>query len=1415
MNNRKQIKENKDKKKRQGGFTLAEMLVALGILSILFSIGMVSVAYYQRDLKLTEMDSTAREIFVAAQNRIMSAKASGEWEKLVERHKDDLDTYFGYSMEEQPSDYPSSETWPDGGYGSGHDYRYIVYANRADTLDNTILDIILPYGVIDEKVRIEGSYVIEYDYATATVYGVFYTDNSHIISYEKDIMGMSGLNHNQGREDSQEGKKARKNYKNDKGHMVIGYYGGAISKDLKSAQLDPIEIQVDNSDTLKVTIKDKNYGKLIDGVKAKTKLAVTVTGEESQVSEAEILEIGKSGTRQGDVQEDWWTAQEEKNIGIYTLVLDDITRPGGHFADIFPELIPGENITIEVKAFSDQVLCTPVKAQVYTNSLFEKNYEYEENGQIASKVTIESIRHLQNLSPEVSNIPIQPSGGWAGQQAERIVKKVEQTTELDWNNFLAKEQLQESAIYSYDKIIAKQKKLAQNKFYSIANTALVEYEGNGYTLSHFMLQENEDGNVGLFSQVGRKGVSQNLTVKNLVLDGFVSESKKVEGNAGTLVGEVKEKGSFTGENIFVTNATVKAANKGNAGGLVGKMRNGHLKQSGIYLTDDGDNLPDKKTASEKYELGAYDAENKIEGSQFMIASTGGAAGGLAGQIENTVIMDSFTSVPVTASDNGVAGGLVGKNTGNAEQETVITNSYTGGYTIGGKYLEYYGVSTLGYEGVAGGFIGQDTAEVTTIKNSYSTASIYGNIAGGFVGKADRGKNTYKNCYATGKVTGVNESSKKDGFIGEAKGTATLLAEQCYYLKESNEDLTPSVSGVKDLDYDELIKATHVKDVSQLKREHYSYDQVLKDIEYPFGMVTKTGAKNEASKWVHYGDWPVKKENKATADIGVVYYEIIDNKLYYHGYLAEYSANESEPNYKEIMTDGVDLINGLVTTPGKYVSEEGYMILVPESIDPNQVAVAVGNNKDNINAGERWKLADCVAPLAKKNLFPMEGFDVYYFSKELNVFSLNYIMIGENINPYYPTLGDYVSFYFNSYFADTMGQEKPVEEKLYIRSARHLLNMSKVEWSHSNKEQVEFIQTLDISYEDISFTENGKDKLYNYETLGMISADYTVRQYKINDEVRGYVIKGLNAPLFGAIQPSSVIKGVTLLNSQVKGAESFASSNFGVIESCIVRAENPGSDSYSSVTIEVPNNGAGFISTNSGTIRNSYFVGTVIGISVSGFVDTNYGTIENSYANVILLGNASASGFVRYNNNGTIKNSFVIGSVTSTGESSISYGFMEESNGGMMENNYSALFKLTGNQIYHFGKGRGNNYSNTVWLENTYIEGNVQVGNPYDLKEQGTVMAYEDMIKKGTKPKTYQYNSGYEHVDQKNLVYPFELVSTNDAYLPMEFWGDWPEADLNGYLSNLSKNNENPKYEEVMTPGYEETDGLLEEKAIYR
>ena len=1391
-------KKQKNKKIKQGGFTLAEMLVAIGMISILLSIGGLSIIHYQKVLKLSELDTTAREIFVVVQNQIIKAKATGEWEALIKTYKDHTDTYLGQSMQEKPSDYPSEETWPEGGKGSGHDYRYIVYNNAVETLDNTVLNKILPYGAIDEHVRKEGQYIIEYDYQTGNVYGVFYTDSNQPIDYERDIMSISGLNHNNGREGSQRGRQARKNYKNDSGHMIIGYYGGAVVDNLDSTQLEGLEqpkITVNNGDRLEIIIEDENYGKLIDGVKAQTKLALTVTGEESKSTETKILEIGGMRTNRDSVDENWWSDEVADKKAKYTLILDDISREGGRFADIFEEFIPGENIIIEVEAFSEEVLCIPVKAQAYTNSLFADNYAEDAS---TAKAIISNIRHLKNLNPKISNIPTEKLEDEGQRKVGRIVKKVEQIQDIEGNNFE-----------------------------SIDNTAITEYEGNGHTLSKFNLQPNDSGNVGLFAQVGKEGI----TIKNLILEGFISETQTEGASAGTLIGEVKE-GELNADNVLVINPTVKATNKGYAGGLVGKMSNGQLSQCRVYLTDEDD-----KSGAKKYELGAYNATNNIQGNQYMVASSSGVAGGLVGIIENTSIRESFAAIPVIDSSNGIAGGLVGKNSG---QSTTITNSYTSGYTIEGKYSDYYGVAVLGQGGRAGGLIGQDGAHVTTIDNSYSTASIYGDIVGGFVGDVYGNTSTYKNCYATGKVTGINTSSSRDGFIGKLNDVSI---EKSYYLKQSNTDLKDSKSTAQGLDYEEFI--SRINEISEgPKGKSSPYDPALKNTDYPFRAVTKM-----KEDIIHYGDWPVKDEQTTTGggEVGILYYEIIENKLYYHGYFGKFSSNESNPEYQEVMTEGPGLVNGLVTDINRYVSEDGYLIVVPENTNLNDIVVAYGD-KQNVNGGDRWTLLSCVETFKNKELISIEGYEVYYFSKELNMYSQPYIIIGKNVNEWYPTLGEErVSFIFNPYFGEGVKIKEVPTEEFHIRSARHLLNMTKLINSYSNKENVEYIQSLDINYEDIKFTQNGKEQTYDYLTIERISADYTVKEHNDGTRDYSYVIKGLKVPLFGTIEESSTVKGVTLLNSKVEGSwgtGGFANTNEGVIENCSIRAENPkgnndsviikgsgnvagfvyynnkgtirnsyfagtvkgqtasgfvvtnegtiesssvhaeipGSNGYNSIVVEGSSNAAGFAhSNNGGTIRNSYFVGTVKGEIASGFVDTSRGNIESSYANVILRGNTSAAGFTRYHNGGTIKNSFVVGSVKSN---NIAYGFMEKSDSGTIDNCYSALFELSGSQIYRFGRGQGSNYSNCVWLDNTYIEGDVQIGEEYGLREQGIALSYEEMSKKGTHPTTHAYNSGYENINQDEKVefYPFEVISTDDAYLPIEFWGDWPgqEQDPNIY-----------------------------------
>ena len=69
--------------KRRAGFTLAEILVAVAILTILLALAVPNVLAYYRRLKLTELDDSARAIFMAAQNRMTAMINAGEMEKLT------------------------------------------------------------------------------------------------------------------------------------------------------------------------------------------------------------------------------------------------------------------------------------------------------------------------------------------------------------------------------------------------------------------------------------------------------------------------------------------------------------------------------------------------------------------------------------------------------------------------------------------------------------------------------------------------------------------------------------------------------------------------------------------------------------------------------------------------------------------------------------------------------------------------------------------------------------------------------------------------------------------------------------------------------------------------------------------------------------------------------------------------------------------------------------------------------------------------------------------------------------------------------------------------------------------------------------------------------------------------------------
>ena len=175
------------------GFSLPELLIVVTLMGIIAVITMTGIIVFAQDLKLMEMDGTAKQIFVAAQNHLTRMEASG----LLAGYEEDAEkdgaagdagkAALGTAMsaaDDFPADYPhygygsASDAWNDQVVGKPEEHAFYRVGHNSgtsssDNLGGSILKDMLPFGAIDDTVRSGGSYYIEYDLKTAQVYAVF------------------------------------------------------------------------------------------------------------------------------------------------------------------------------------------------------------------------------------------------------------------------------------------------------------------------------------------------------------------------------------------------------------------------------------------------------------------------------------------------------------------------------------------------------------------------------------------------------------------------------------------------------------------------------------------------------------------------------------------------------------------------------------------------------------------------------------------------------------------------------------------------------------------------------------------------------------------------------------------------------------------------------------------------------------------------------------------------------------------------------------------------------------------------------------------------------------------------------------------------------------------------------------------
>ena len=812
---------------------MAEMLATVAILIILMGVIFVGLINYQKLMAQAERDGYAKQIFIAAQNHLTMARGEGY---LQVADKDVID---------KAQDKQAKIREVLGNPGESGKYYFVVNNGDAFTggggnKTTSILDQMLPFGAVDETIRLGGSYIIEYDPDTATVFNVFYcSSGSGKFDYnllETDYTDENGVRSfvDEYNADGSIEKNNKDKRRNDfHGGKILGWYGGA-GLDALEVPLKAPTVTVDNGDVLKVTIKDNND---TSEALANGEIKLFITGKSNGARRAihiksltsdgiSSIATDKSRGRLKDSSND---DDESLTIREYTYILDDITtNPGNHFCNLGGDssgnMIAGDDIEVKAVSYSSTAISNIAYSDpVETNSLYEsiakpkdidKDTTYGDNDRYAY---ISSIRHLENLDMLLSNTgrEIIKNDTGLGYSDNKVITNVRayQTADLDWDDFKENTKGSSTTVYTY-------RNQNSNGYYPVNTCGPLIYDGLRHAVSGITVNIGGDEHGGLFGVVG--ATNSPSAIKNLKLKDFDIEG----GDAtGALAGLIQ---NTTVYNViayntkrpsgYITHPTVRG-NSGGTGGLVGSMIAGSAM--------------------------------KYCGAALVVQGGGGQS----------------------------AGGLVGSVSGSA----TIYGCYSAGHTDEGTYFgdgdtgdnnkAIYNVS-LPNTGSAGGLVGQ--ADNATITNCYSTCSVKtgnGGKAGGLVGSS---KGTITNCYSTGLVSGDN------AFIGNNE-SATISG--CKYLEIINEvkgsdGYSYKGSGASDtavtaIDKDVTSYDSYVSARSSWNRA-FPYDPVLRryyhdgnnQYLYNFKTVTqleksskssanskKLNKKSSLFVNTHYGDWP--------------------------------------------------------------------------------------------------------------------------------------------------------------------------------------------------------------------------------------------------------------------------------------------------------------------------------------------------------------------------------------------------------------------------------------------------------------------------------------------------------------------------------------------------------------------------------
>ncbi len=696
-----------NKIKKDAGFSMAEVLAVVAILTILMALVTPNVIRLQSKLRQMELDAKAETIYLAVQSEMSRMRAGGPSDqyRLETRY---IQNIGGAERTSIPSDIDPTNRNRNLVYITSQDLLISDSASDTEKKINNIAKNIMNESVVDATL-LSNRWVIEYEPSGGYVYGVFYSEADD--------------DNNQRRVD-EEYVSAWWDYDNlrDKDQRIsddsrIGYYGGdaasVSASSSESSSFKRTEIHVINGEKLYVEFVCED--------------AATLTGLEYEITlsdglhtrEWKVLDPNDPFKKTIEITDN---VSDRTKVYTYRINLDDLSSEDTRFVNVLggadtpsttsDDLVPGADLTISFRASARVKGTTNIKngsADTKTNSLFaydpdqvSKVLEQDDcpitdsdnvnNASVAdvrNVAIIRCARHLQNLdigSGVTTDVKM------AIQDISSIYMSTSSNKSDGWIDYYG-------GGYYNGTIWGKP------NFKPITNDTLVEYNGHfepeGDDLSELYisgLNISATGYAGLFRSLN------DITLKNINLTG--SRIHSLADAAGALAGNVSGDNKIDNCYVYLTPADIQSIEEIN-------------KDRDYYSWVDGQN-----------------------------------AGGLVGSVSNGAKVDISSSMASTIiSSTGKSGGLVGAvDTGaNVSILKSYTDSYIKGVDVGGlacgdisSAANCYTAGFLGASDSSAGFV-NGTVQ-TSLKACYTIC-----------GHEPASNNTF--CYSTCKA--VNNAAELD------------------------------------------------------------------------------------------------------------------------------------------------------------------------------------------------------------------------------------------------------------------------------------------------------------------------------------------------------------------------------------------------------------------------------------------------------------------------------------------------------------------------------------------------------------------------------------------------------------------------------------------------------------------------------